>query len=233
MTEGRRAGWYSLAFLLRTVAATRLDILPLELQAGIYSGVTAEAEPTVQAFLADTLENGAGFSTHLGSAAFLPEFMGAVEDYLKELQLPDHSNACNSSCYRCLRDYGNMAYHALLDWRLARDLFSLLRGEGLRIDDFEEARALATWAEAYNATLLDVPGVAAAQRNDQYGSYTVVLRHPYEGSDPFVMSERLAVALAHIESSDTSDGVVFVDWFTLDRDPRRVLTLIKDAASSS
>lgn len=232
-TEGRRAGWYSLAFLLRTVAATRLDILPLELQAGIYSGVTADSEPTVQAFLADTLENGAGFSTHLGSGAFLSEFMGAIEDYLIELEKPDHSQTCNSSCYRCLRDYGNMAYHALLDWRLARDLFNLLRGDGLRVDNSEESRALATWAEAYNATLLDIPGVAAAQRIDQYGSYAVVLRHPYEGSDSFVMSDRLAEALAHIESSDTSDGVVFVDWFTLDRDPRRVLTLIKDAASSS
>ncbi|MEU2205598.1 DEAD/DEAH box helicase [Microbacterium oleivorans] len=233
VTEGRRAGWYSLAFLLRTVAATRLDILPLELQAGIYSGVAGDSEPTVQAFLADTLENGAGFSTHLGSAAFLSEFMGAVEDYLTELEKPGHSDACNSSCYRCLRDYGNMAYHALLDWRLARDLFKLLRGEGLRITDSDESRAIATWAEAYNATPLDIPGVAAAQRNDQYGSYTVVLRHPFEGSDSFVMSDRLAEALAHIEGGDSSDGVVFVDWFTLDRDPRRVLTLIKDAASSS
>ena len=109
VTEGRRAGWYSLAFLLRTVAATKLDILPLELSAGIYSGVTADGEPTVQAFLADTLENGAGFSTHLGSQQFLPEFLEAVKTYLGELEQDDHPQACNSSCYRCLRDYGNMA----------------------------------------------------------------------------------------------------------------------------
>lgn len=229
VTEGRRAGWYSLAFLLRTVAATTLDILPLELNAGIYSGVTVKGEPTVQAFLADTLENGAGFSTHLGSAQFLPEFLGAIEVYLSELEKDDHPQTCNSSCYRCLRDYGNMAYHALLDWRLARDLFGLLRHGELHIDDAEEAIALRRWATAYGATVLDSPGVAAAMLDSQYGTYAVVLRHPFEGSDAGVMAERLADAAADIEAENECDGVVFVDSFTIDRDPRRVLKLMADA----
>ena len=232
VTEGRRAGWYSLAFLLRTVAATKLDILPLELSAGIYSGVTADGVPTVQAFLADTLENGAGFSTHLGSEQFLPQFLEAVATYLAELELEDHPQSCDSSCYRCLRDYGNMAYHALLDWRLARDLFGLLRDGELHIDNAEESAALGRWAAAYGATVLDVPGVAAAMLDSQYGTYAVVLRHSFEGSDSDVMSERLADAVADIESEQECDGVVFVDAFTIDRDPRRVLKLMADAARS-
>lgn len=228
-TEGRRAGWYSLAFLLRTVAASKLDILPLELNAGIYSGVAAEGEPTVQAFLADTLENGAGFSTHLGSEQFLPEFLDAIEVYLSELEDDEHPATCNSSCYRCLRDYGNMAYHALLDWRLARDLFGLLRHGELHINNADEATALGRWAKAYGATALDVPGVAAAMLDSQYGKYAVVLRHPFEGSDSGVMSERLADAAADIEAEHSCDGVVFVDSFTIDRDPRRVLKLMAEA----
>lgn len=234
VTEGRRAGWFSLAFLLRTVAATNLDILPLELNAGIYSGVTATGEPTVQAFLADTLENGAGFSTHLGSEQFLPEFLDAITNYLAELEDDDHPHACNSSCYRCLRDYGNMAYHALLDWRLARDLFGLLRDGTLDIDREAESKALSRWAGSFGATALDLAGASAAIIDTpQYGAYGVVLRHPFEGSDSDVMSERLAEAAAAIESSTDCDGVVFVDSFTIDRDPRRVLKLIADAAQST
>lgn len=232
VTEGRRAGWYSLAFLLRTVAATKLDILPLELSAGIYSGVTADGVPTVQAFLADTLENGAGFSTHLGSKQFLPQFLEAVSTYLAELELEDHPELCDSSCYRCLRDYANMAYHALLDWRLARDLFGVLRDGVLHIDKAEESAALKRWAAAYGAAILEVPGVASAMLTTQYGTYAVVIRHSFEGSDSGVMSKRLADALADIESEHQCDGVVFVDAFTVDRDPRRVLTLMADAARS-
>lgn len=234
VTEGRRAGWFSLAFLLRTVAATNLDILPLELNAGIYSGVTATGEPTVQAFLADTLENGAGFSTHLGSEQFLPEFLNAITNYLAELEEDDHPHACNSSCYRCLRDYGNMAYHALLDWRLARDLFGLLRDGTLDIDREAESKALTRWAASFGATVVDLPSASAAVIDTpQYGAYGVVLRHPFEGSDSDVMSERLAEAAAQIEASTDCDGVVFVDSFTIDRDPRRVLKLIADAAQAT
>ncbi|MDO9398030.1 MAG: helicase-related protein, partial [Herbiconiux sp.] len=229
VTEGRRAGWYSLAFLLRTVAATKLDILPLELNAGIYSAVTAEGTPTVQAFLADTLENGAGFSTHLGSEQFLPDFLEAVEVYLGELEKDDHPEVCNSSCYRCLRDYGNMAYHTLLDWRLARDLFGLLRTGTLNINSAEESTAIGRWATAYGATVLDVSG-AAALLNSQYGTYAVVLRHPFEGSDSGVMAERLADVAADIEAAYACEGVVFVDSFTIDRDPRRVMKLMAEAA---
>lgn len=234
VTEGRRAGWYSLAFLLRTVAATKLDILPLELNAGIYSGVTAGGEPTVQAFLADTLENGAGFSTHLGSEQFLPEFLDAIEEYLGELANADHPETCNSSCYRCLRDYGNMAYHALLDWRLARDLFGLLRDGELLINRADEAIALGRWAASFGATVLEVAGASAAMLDSpRYGKFAVVLRHPFEGSDSDVMAERLADAAADIEATQDCDGVVFVDSFTIDRDPRRVLKLIADAAQAA
>jgi len=234
VTEGRRAGWYSLAFLLRTVAATKLDILPLELNAGIYSSVTANGEPTVQAFLADTLENGAGFSTHLGSEQFLPEFLAAVKEYLADLEERDHPQVCNSSCYRCLRDYGNMAYHALLDWRLARDLFGLLHDGELQVDRAEESKALSRWAAAFGASVLDLASASAAViETPQYGRFGVVLRHPFEGSDSDVMSERLADAAAEIEATQDCEAVVFVDTFTIDRDPRRVLKLIADAAQAA
>ncbi len=36
--QGRRAAWYSLSFLMRTVAAKKLDIQSQEFNAGIYTG---------------------------------------------------------------------------------------------------------------------------------------------------------------------------------------------------
>lgn len=229
VTDSRRAGWYSLAFLLRTVASAALDIQPLELAAGIYSGVTG-AEPGTFAFLADTLENGAGFCTRLGSPEFLPEFLGAIDSYLTELEDPSHADECNSSCYRCLRDYGNMAYHALLDWQLARDLFRLLQGRPLSIDPVAQVAAIERWARAYGARLIgnDVP--AAIYESRSYGSFAVIARHAFEASEETLIAPRLADTMAEIEASEEGlDGAVFVDSFTLDRDPRRVLRLISDS----
>ncbi len=229
VTDSRRAAWYSLAFLLRTVASAKLDIQPLELAAGIYSGVVGN-EPATYAFLADTLENGAGFSTQLGSPGYLPEFLRAVDSYLTELEEPSHAEACRSSCYRCLRDYGNMAYHALLDWRLASDLFRLLQGRPLSLGEATDSAAIDRWARAYNATRIESTVPAARHESLGSGSWAVVARHAFEASEDPLIAPRLAEAMAEIEASEHDlDGVVFVDSFTLDRDPRRVFKLISDS----
>ena len=227
--DSRRAAWYSLAFLLRTVASAALDIQPMELAAGIYSGMSQDV-PATYAFLADTLENGAGFSTHLGSSEILPEFFEAINRFLSDLEEPSHAANCTSSCYRCLRDYGNMAYHALLDWRLARDLFLLLQGKPLTIDTVMERTSIQQWARAYNATFIDGSISAARYENPSDGSFAVIARHAFEATEDTLFAPRLAEAMAEIEAAEGDlDGIVFVDTFTLDRDPRRVLKLISDS----
>jgi hypothetical protein len=226
--DGRRGAWYSLAFLMRTVAASYLDVLPLELTAGIYAGMAGD-QPAQYAFIADTLENGAGFATHLGSAAVLPELLEAVGSYLSGLEKDGHADECSASCYRCLRDYGNMAYHALLDWRLAKDLFGLLRGDGLLVDDGAENRSLARWAESLGAqTVAGLPAAAAVYEHPLHGRIGVVARHPLEASESVLMAPRLAEGAAELESKHGVDGVVFIDTFTLDRDPGRVLEMFEE-----
>ena len=39
-----------------------------------------------------------------------------------------HEAKCDSSCYDCLRDYGNVAVHGLLDWRAGLELAEILSG---------------------------------------------------------------------------------------------------------
>ena len=36
-----------------------------------------------------------------------------------------HGEECDTSCNRCLRDFYNLSYHGLLDWRLAIDMTRL------------------------------------------------------------------------------------------------------------
>lgn len=229
LTDGRRAAWYSLAFLLRKVAATELDIEPLELAAGIFAGLAANNDPAPYAFIADTLDNGAGFSTHLGRDDVLPTLLDAVEHYLDRLAEHDHASTCSASCYRCLRDYGNMSYHALLDWRLARDLLHVLRHGSLAVDEQRLQAALAAWSRGYDATVLTSVPCAARFRHPRLGDHVVIVRHALEASEANFMTERLAEALAQVEvEEDGIGGVVFVDDITLDRDPGRVFQLCDD-----
>ena len=85
-----------------------------------------------QIFLADKLANGAGYCRHLAESNEKGELRlkKVLQNIVKEdskfyLELVDHGHQCDSSCYKCMRDYSNMAYHPLLDWRLGLDLVNL------------------------------------------------------------------------------------------------------------
>lgn len=133
-----RAAWYSFAFLLRTCAATLLDIDVQELQSGIRT-LELATQPIGQAFLCDTLENGAGYCRWLAR----PEMFGRLlecargdgrGDIAGKWTRTDHASRCDTSCNDCLRDFYNMQYHGLLDWRLALDMARLARGERGTVD---------------------------------------------------------------------------------------------------
>jgi DEAD/DEAH box helicase domain-containing protein len=129
--EGR-AAWYSFAFWLRTVACNYLDVDVQELQAG-FRTVRGGERPAGETILCDQLENGAGYCSFLGK----PEIFNELLQYA-DLQNPnsiaaqwmrdEHSLECDTSCNLCMRDYGNMNYHSLLDWRLALDMAQLAAG---------------------------------------------------------------------------------------------------------
>lgn len=228
-TDGRRAAWYSLAFLLRTVAATRLDIQPQELAAGIYSG-QASGLPALYAYLADTTDNGAGFSTHLGSPVELPELLRQSRRFLDDLDRAGHSATCTASCYRCLRDYANMSYHALLDWRLASDLLDVLTDQPLPIHSDWETRAINQWARGFNAEVMADAPVAAAVLTHRGRKHLLIVRHSLEAAEISLIAPRLAAGEEFAKSQHLDiDATVYLDPFTLDRDPKRALELMQAA----
>ncbi|MCY4098971.1 MAG: hypothetical protein OXF40_12050, partial [Rhodospirillales bacterium] len=127
-------------FLLRRAAAIRLDISDGELKVGLRTMNEPLAGLVGQIFMADTLENGAGYSTYLGTPK---EFQSLLQDicgpnvlgrFDQRSQPDDHGNACQTSCHQCMRDYSNLAYHSILDWRLGVDLARLALDPAARID---------------------------------------------------------------------------------------------------
>ena len=127
--EGR-AALYSFGFLLRRAVSVLLDISAWEIRVGLR--VTQHAGQVVgQIFLSDSLENGAGYCSHFAQPAELERLLCFVTDpndsFLREILAPHHADAdaCQTSCPDCLRDYANLAWHCILDWRLAVDMARL------------------------------------------------------------------------------------------------------------
>ncbi|MFB8272272.1 DEAD/DEAH box helicase [Streptomyces sp. NPDC055955] len=230
--HGRRAAWYSLASLLRRAAAPFLDVQPEELLAGIHG--SASAASPVLAYLADSLENGAGFSTHLGSAKHIEEFLDAVDGYLSELG-QDHAADCRGSCYRCLRDYSNMRLHPLLDWQLAGDLIGVLRCRPLTADTSAHGRLLERWAQDRTdlfAELHDTPfgRIALADSEFVEKPFAVVVKHPLESAHLNSMAPRLQEYRDYIAANGLAERTAFVDSYCLDRTPAAVTSALMEFA---
>jgi hypothetical protein len=116
--------------MLRRAAAVLLDVQDYELKAGIRSQGNPNGSVVGEIFLSDTLENGAGYATHLGEPAVTEQLLRMVAEpgprqFHDRLVAPLHAGACDTSCPDCLRSYSNLAYHNVLDWRLAVDMARL------------------------------------------------------------------------------------------------------------
>ena len=160
--EGR-AALYSYGFMLRRAAAVRLDVSDAELKVGLRTTIDAAGGVIGQIFMSDTLENGAGYSTIWARQA---EFQALLQRYpvrtcwtprsAAQARRPWH--ACQTSCHECMRDYSNLAYHSILDWRLGVDLARLALNPAAAID-FSPAH----WANVPGTCDPAAPGCAAGQ----------------------------------------------------------------------
>jgi hypothetical protein len=127
-----KAAYYSAAFIIRSAAAQLLDIDPEELD---ISNVRRIQNPdgvfVGEIVINDHLANGAGFAAQIQKqwSALLGSIIYQNPDpdtFAGSLIADAHANNCDSSCYDCLRQYRNMNYHGLLDWRLGLSLLRIL-----------------------------------------------------------------------------------------------------------
>lgn len=111
----------SLGEFLKIAAATYLDIDPNELRVGRQRLVTEKCT-TEHLFLADALENGAGYARRLYDQARLQGLLLEHYQSVRDIWESVSHSECDLSCPDCLRHYGNRTMHHLLDWRLALDM---------------------------------------------------------------------------------------------------------------
>lgn len=119
--SGVKGAVYSAAFLLQRAIAIALDVDPLEIE---IAEIVKDPNGLPVITLTDELPNGSGFVrfgfSNLQALIKNRILGGAVEKsnaYFEYIQGDVHQE-CLSSCYKCLKIYRNMSYHALLDWRL-------------------------------------------------------------------------------------------------------------------
>ena len=220
-----RAALYSLGFLLRRAAAVHLDIDERELKVGLRVFRNATGNVAGQVFLSDSLENGAGYSSHLGvrdEAEKLLRFVVGQNGtaFFDPLVSQAHSDICHTSCPDCLRDFFNLPYHNILDWRLGLDLARLALDKNNQID----------FTVSYWQQLL--PGVCPPYFRSQprcqvvnfggllagrMGNVVEIITHPLWSRDANNLHPQLAVAQAQAIASGAT--VRFKSLFELLRRP--------------
>ena len=202
-TPQGRAALYSLAFMLRRAAAVYLDIQDYELKAGIRS----QEDPALglvvgQVFLSDTLENGAGYATYLGTPAVMRELLEMVarptpRQFYDRNVAPLHADSCDTSCPDCLRSYSNLAYHNLLDWRLAIDMaqlaldpsapISLASPQWSRVADVAATTLEAARPTSRRTVIAGLPALTD-------GAEAVIVTHPLWRTERAALGPELAAA---------------------------------------
>ena len=141
-STARRAAWTSLAFALRARAAVTMDIEPKELEAGVRLHYEQRGALIPELFLADAIENGAGFVTFLADPGRFATLLQDTRALIAEWEDPAE-HTCEGSCPRCLRDYSNGMFHPILDWRLAADTLDTLLTGTRPPDRWADVRAAA------------------------------------------------------------------------------------------
>jgi DEAD/DEAH box helicase domain-containing protein len=222
--EGR-AALYSLGFLLRRAAAVRLDIHERELKVGLRVLQDANGQVVGQVFISDSLENGAGYSSYFGTPAQAEALLRFVvgeagNTFYGPLTAPAHSGVCLTSCPDCLRDFSNLAYHNILDWRLGLDLARLALNPSAQIDfavsywqGLDAAAAAPYFAAMRGWQRQEFAGLQGARRGDQ----VELIAHPLWNTDPNFFGPQLAAAYA--QATAAGCGVAIKSIFEVVRRP--------------
>ena len=125
------AAMLSFAEALRRACQDELDIDPSELVTGLQARVV-DGHRTAAVFVADALENGAGYAIELAKGRLDGVLNQLVDGNGRVWTSRDHID-CDSSCPDCLRSWDNRHIHGSLDWKLALDVGELALGRPLDV----------------------------------------------------------------------------------------------------
>ena len=227
-----RAALFSFGFLLRRAAADYLDVHEREINVGVRVVRNAVGTVSGQVFMSDSLENGAGYASLLGepheTERLLQYVLGRppqAPTFYGFLVSAPHAgpgaNACRTSCPDCLRDFFNLPYHPILDWRLGLDIARLALDPAAPIDfsvpywqGLDAAAASPYFAAKPGWQQTTMAGLQAARR----GNVVEIITHPLWDCDPSLFGQPLAAAHAQAVSSGAQE-VQFKSLFEVLRRP--------------
>jgi DEAD/DEAH box helicase domain-containing protein len=225
LPSGRAALW-SFAELLRLASAVHLDVGVDELQVGLQT-LEVAGEMTRRIFLADSLENGAGYSTYLGEPEHLQGVLQLILDrFAPRFEDYSHASVCSMSCPDCMRSYDNRLLHSVLDWRLALDIADVASGRPLETQRWLDRghdlvkHFVAAFGEATSLEPVDLKGVHGVI--DRGRSRAAFFGHPLWRGDVRYFTEPQAEADLLLRRDFGMSEIRAFDLLTLDREPHDV-----------
>jgi len=242
-----RAAAISATHILVQKAALSLDVAPDEFEA--LEPRLRNGRPMLQ--IADSLINGSGLSRRLGEPRGdgRPEIVHMIHEILADRNAwplnaflrtdseGSHTDRCQTSCYRCIQQFGNRRYHGLLDWRLGLAYLRALVTPGFACG-LETAEEVHPEIQGWRARAHDLAQSVAAMRPRVFRVQTVgdnqlpclievgahgelvrrtVIVHPLWRLD--------AEAEFRLLGSRSQTPTSFVDTFNLERRPLRALEI--------
>lgn len=195
----------SFAEFLRQAVAFQLDVSPDEFRVGRQL-LAVDGTTTEQVFLADALENGAGYARMASDPATLRDWL--AKHYAMEKRSwsrEAHARDCDRSCPDCLRNYGNRFTHGLLDWRLALDLAECALG--MEIDEtrwlkgLDDGAVKAFLGLAHQVGVAVEPEVVSGLVAIKTKARGLVLSHPLWHTAEGVLQPRQLSALAALKAA--------------------------------
>lgn len=221
------SAFWSLAESLRKGCQAELDLDPQELEVGLQSR-REEQSLTSSVFIADAVENGAGYATQLGSQT---QFATVLQRVLSDLQdrwaSNEHSAMCDSSCPDCLRSYDNRRIHGFLDWRLGLDMIELLSGHELNVDRWflPGLVQVRSFVDAFSEfSMGESQGLSYVA--DSSTGKAVVIGHPLWRSEPAQYTEVQAESVDYLEA-ELGLQVTCSSFYELERNPLIVYRLLQ------
>ena len=224
-----RAALFSFGFLLRRAAADYLDVHEREINVGVRVLRDTSGDIIGQVFISDSLDNGAGYASLLGQPQEAerllqyvlgqppqaPTFYGFL---VGQQHAGPGANACRTSCPDCLRDFSNLPYHPILDWRLGLDIARLALDPAAPIDlsvsywqGLDAAVAGPYFAAMPGWQQTTIAGLQAGFR----GNVVEIITHPLWDCDP----NGPHVGAAHAQAVSSGNLVQFKSLFEVLRRP--------------
>lgn len=220
----------SFAELLRNAAKEYLDIEQSELDVGLQptrTGTTVSA----RVFLADALDNGAGFAVELGAPTTFEKLLSSIRDTTgQRLRAEPHGYACTSSCPGCLRNYENRFKHWALDWRLGLDVVDLALGRPLDLANWADRTAvlMRSFTEGYGQHIQveqDVVNGLPALIAPVGPGAAVVIGHPLWRHEDVHWNPDVRRAIAELRGRGLAH-VSVSDMYVLDRTPIKLFNAL-------